>query len=137
MKDETRDALDEFYKTLYHRTRKTGRAGGNRPWSRPLASDALAVHPKQVKEATDDAAKKGVPTDFDSLGRPLFRDRNHRKRYCQAYGFYDRDAGYSDAQKGQTRLSGYKEPEPDYSFLDSATGAPGPEKASSVRYFIG
>lgn len=134
--DKTRDALDEFYRSLYRRTRSSGRAGGNRPWSRPLASDALAVHPEQIPEAIEDARKKGISIDFDSLGRPLFRDRNHRKRYCRAYGIYDRDGGYSDAQKGATALSGYTEPPPDYSHLDSACGPPGVQPRSTTTYFV-
>lgn len=135
-KDETRASLDLFYDTLYKRTRKTGRAAGNRPWARPLASDALAVHPKQIKEAVEDARKKGVALDFDKHGRPLFRDRNHRKRYCKAYGIFDRDGGYGDAQKGATALSGYQEPDVDFSHLDEACGPPGVVKSSSVTYFV-
>jgi hypothetical protein len=129
------EAFENFYKTLYKRTRSTGRAGGNRPWARPQVCEALAVHPKQIKEAVNDAVKKGVQTDFDRQGRPLFRDRDHRKRYCQAYGIFDKDGGYGDAQKGQTRLSGYPEPTPDYSHLESAEAPRGVERASSVRYF--
>jgi hypothetical protein len=136
--DVTRDALDEFYKGLYKRERNTGRAGnGNRPWSKPLASEALAVNPKQIKEAVEDARVKGVPTDFDGAGRPLFRDRKHRRQYMQVYGFYDRDGGYGDAQRGTTRGQD-KEPDiPDYRHLDEAAAPPGVEvRKEGVRYFI-
>ena len=77
---------------------------GNRPWTKPVHSDALAVHPKQIGEAVEDARRKGVPTDFDRSGRPIFGDRDHKKRYCQAYGFYDRSGGYGDAQTGKAGL---------------------------------
>lgn len=64
-----------------------------------MKSEALAVHPNQRKEATENARKQGVPTEFDKQGRPIFMDRAHRRAYCRAYGFYDRDAGYADAQR--------------------------------------
>lgn len=67
---------------------------------KPIVSDALGVHPHQVNEAREDAMKKGVPTDFTPTGEPILRSREHRKAYMRAYGFYDRDAGYGDAQRG-------------------------------------
>lgn len=68
-----------------------------------LESEALAVHPDDVAEATADAVKKGVPTDFNpETGAPIFRSREHRKEYMLRYGFYDRDGGYGDAQRGQS-----------------------------------
>jgi len=79
---------------------------------KPLVSDALAVHPKQVKEATDDAEKKGVPTEFRRDGRPIFRTREHRKRYMQKYGFFDKAGGYGDAQPGQTKRDIPPQPDP-------------------------
>lgn len=69
---------------------------------KPLHSEALAVHPDLIGEAVADAAKKGVPTEFDADGDPIFTCRSHRARYMNAYGFYDRDGGYSDAQRGGT-----------------------------------
>lgn len=68
----------------------------------PILSDALAVHPSQVQEATQDAIQKGVPTDFLPDGRPVLRTRAHRKQYMKAYGFFDRNAGYGDqAPRGE------------------------------------
>lgn len=74
-------------------SRPTGNANGN-AW--PIYSDALAVHPEQVAEATDSARARGVPTDFLPDGRPQFRDRAHRRQYMKAYGCHDRDGGYGD-----------------------------------------
>lgn len=62
----------------------------------PMVSEAVAVHPNQRAEAHADAIKKGVPTDFDQLGRPVFTDRGHRKKYMKAYGVHDRNGGYGD-----------------------------------------
>lgn len=62
----------------------------------PKLSDALAVHPRQVKEAIESSVKKGVPTDFAADGRPVIRSRAHQKAYLKAYGFHNKDGGYGD-----------------------------------------
>jgi hypothetical protein len=62
----------------------------------PLHSDAMAVDPSQITEAVEDARKRGVPTDFDRDGRAVFTGPGHRKRYCEAYGTFTKNAGYSD-----------------------------------------
>ncbi len=67
-----------------------------------LHSDALAVHPDQISDAEKDAAVKGVQTDFDKEGRPIFRSRQHRSKYLRAYGYYDKDAGYGDPAPDKT-----------------------------------
>lgn len=64
--------------------------------NKPKASNALKVHPSQVQEAIENARQKGVPTDFTKDGRPLFTSRSHQKRYCKAYGYFNRDGGYGD-----------------------------------------
>ena len=58
----------------------------------PIKSVALAVHSTQVKEASEDAAKRGVPTEFSPSGEPILRDSSHRRRYLKAYGFHDRNS---------------------------------------------
>lgn len=63
---------------------------------RPHPSDALAVHPAQVAEATLNAKIKGVPTEFLPDGRPLMRSRAHQKEYIRAYGFFNKDGGFGD-----------------------------------------
>lgn len=69
---------------------------------KPLHSEALAVHPDMIQEARDDAIKKGVPTDFDANGCPVFTSRSHRREYMLRYGFFDRSGGYGDAQFGES-----------------------------------
>lgn len=74
-----------------------------------LASDALAVHPSQIKEAREDARRKGLgDVDFGADGRPVFTSREKRKAYMKAYGFYDRAGGYGDAHRGS--YTGEREP---------------------------
>jgi len=67
------------------------------PGAWPMASEAAGCHPSEVGEYMDVARKRGVPTSFTADGRPIFRSREHRKRFCKAFGFFDKDAGYSDA----------------------------------------
>lgn len=65
----------------------------------PILSDAVGVHPSQVKEAEAHAAKHGIPTEFTPDGRAVLRDKHHRKRYCELIGFFDRNGGYGDPQQ--------------------------------------
>ena len=74
----------------------TGEPGSSLCGWKPIVSDALAVHPRQVEEATLDAAKKGCPTEFLPDGRPILTSRSHRKQYLKSYGFHDRRGGYGD-----------------------------------------
>lgn len=70
---------------------------------KPIASDAMKLHPKLIAEGVADAIKKRVPTDFTTDGRPIFRTRQHRAEYLRAYGYFDRDAGYGDPADGSSR----------------------------------
>lgn len=70
-------------------------ATGDQAW--PLISEAAGVHPSQVEEAREHARKHGVPTDFTSDGRAVFRDRAHRRDYCKLIGVRDNHGGYGDA----------------------------------------
>lgn len=69
----------------------------NTAWSTPLKSDALGVGLDQIDDAIAHSREIGVPTDFDrKTGEAIFRSRGHRKRYCEATGYVDRDGGYGD-----------------------------------------
>ncbi len=61
-------------------------------------SDALAVHPKQINEASQLARDRGVNTEFTSEGQPIFSSAGHRRAYCQKVEtrVVDRNGGYSD-----------------------------------------
>jgi len=70
--------------------------GGLRPSTWPMKSRALAVHPTQRRQYERFSEKHGVPTNFDEMGRPIFRTRDHRKKYCELVGATDFDGGYGD-----------------------------------------
>ena len=76
---------------------------GNRPWSKPIQSDALAVHPKQIKAVMDRNARHGLHIDYNGEdGRPILKDRDQRKRLIQVEREHaipklvDHDGGYGD-----------------------------------------
>lgn len=62
---------------------------GQTPAGWPMVSNSLGVHPKQRKEAIDQAARLGVPTEFNERGQAVLRDPMHRKRLTRALGFQD------------------------------------------------
>jgi hypothetical protein len=65
-------------------------------WPREL--DACGVNPDQVQAAEAEAAKRGVPTEYNkTTGNPIFRDQNHEKKFCKSFGYYNLNAGYGDA----------------------------------------
>lgn len=57
----------------------------------PMSSDALAVHPDQVAEFSEDSRKRGVPTDFAPDGRCILTSKAHKDRYMRAYGYHDKN----------------------------------------------
>ena len=89
-KQAARDFIAEHRETVHH------------PGDWPLKSSAAGVHPTQAKEATELAAKRGVPTEFTKDGDAVFTSARHRKAYCEAFGMYDRNGGYNDPQKQVT-----------------------------------
>lgn len=66
------------------------------PSNWPQHSAAMGVQPEQREEATKDATKRGVPTEFDSRGDAIFTGRDHRRKFLKAYGAHDHDGGYGD-----------------------------------------
>jgi len=73
----------------------TGLAGVGSGW--PLVSDAMKVHPLDVKAHAEQCQKAGIPTDFTEHGQPILRDRGHRRDYMKAFGLYDFQGGYGDS----------------------------------------
>lgn len=68
----------------------------NMPMCWPMKSEALAVHPSQVAEATEAARAAGVPTEFLPDGRAVLRDRAHRKAFVAYNKAFDKSGGYGD-----------------------------------------
>lgn len=58
----------------------------------PMQSLAAGVHPNQVREASEEAARRGVPTDFARNGDAIFRSADHRRKFLRAHGMIDRSS---------------------------------------------
>ena len=69
----------------------------------PFASYAAGVHHKQVPEMKRFDRKHEVPTDYTEDGDPIFKSPKHRRKYCEAHGLFDRNAGHSDPVPARCR----------------------------------
>lgn len=95
-KTVTREEFLQGPNRLKECLRKRRAPGGNSPSCWPQHSDTLAVHPEQIAEYREYDAARGVPTNYDAQGRPIFESRGHRKRYYAAHNAFDGSAGYGD-----------------------------------------
>lgn len=80
-----------------------GRGFKAHPGNWPMKSAAAGVNPMQRDEAIAESVKEGVPTHFDKEGNAIFTSPEHRKKYCETFGIYDRNGGYSDPRRGEAR----------------------------------
>ena len=70
------------------------------PSTYPKRSDAMGVHPSQVKEARAADERLGVPIQYDKkTGEAVYESKSQRKKHCEAHGFFDRNGGHSDPQR--------------------------------------
>lgn len=72
--------------------------GGSRPaatW--PRVSTALGVAPEQVPEAMENDRRLGVPIEYTKDGDACFSSKGQEKRWCEANGYHQRNAGFGDA----------------------------------------
>lgn len=67
----------------------------------PMKSDAMGINPNDAAEAEAVLQQAGIPTEFDrETGQAILTGPAHRKRLAEHYGFYDRNGGYGDPQRG-------------------------------------
>lgn len=69
----------------------------------PMVSYAAGVSPDEVPAMMEVDRKHGVETNYTSDGDPIFTSPKHRKKYCEAHGLYDRNAGLSDPLPARAR----------------------------------
>jgi hypothetical protein len=65
----------------------------------PMKSEALGVMPGQSAEAIQQSRAAGVATHFDEQGYAILESRSHRKKLCEALGYWDKDGGFGDPQR--------------------------------------
>ena len=71
--------------------------GGTPPSGWPLVSDALAVHPDQIEQATARNRRHGVNVTYEpASGRAVIPDRGERRRLLRLEGCHDNQGGYGD-----------------------------------------
>lgn len=73
-----------------HKYSENKHYGEHRGW--PIHSTALQIDRDQIQEFTEGMKKRGVPTDYDHKGRPIFRNPGHKKAYCKVFGIVDKDS---------------------------------------------
>lgn len=84
-----------FYFRDYQAEHSRQTASGCGAW--PMKSDSAGVHPSQCQEFSENSAKMGVSTQFDSkTGQAIFTSRSHRAKYLKTRGLRDHDGGYGD-----------------------------------------
>lgn len=71
----------------------------HKPGNWPMTSEAAGVHPDDAKRAEEISIQAGVPTKFNADGTCEFTSARHRKTYLESQGLYDRNGGYSAAQR--------------------------------------
>ena len=52
---------------------------GNRPWTRKIDSESLAVHPDQIPEVLERNRRHGLHIEYDRHGRPKIADSGQRR----------------------------------------------------------
>lgn len=70
-------------------------------WGRGFRSDAMGINPEdRIDQLNSDAARGLRGVDYDpNTGEAIFSSRGAYRKYCEANGFFDRNGGYSGAQK--------------------------------------
>ena len=74
-----------------------GEFASSADWKEPVISEGASVNPNRIKDWEAHCNKHGVPTDFHSEGgRPVIRNRAHRKKLLKLMRLHDQDGGYGD-----------------------------------------
>lgn len=93
---EVTEAEFRHHKLPKRKWTKPAPAYTQRPENWPMASEALGCAEDQIAHFTEDAKKRGIPTQFTPDGRPIFTSPGHRRDYLRAYGYHDKNGGYSE-----------------------------------------
>ena len=74
------DLAADFQKTCQQAARCLKRKSqGNRPWTRKIDSESLAVHPDQIPEVLERNRRHGLHIEYDRHGRPKIADSGQRR----------------------------------------------------------
>ena len=63
-------------------------------WNKPVVSDSMGIHPKQLAKSRAVDERLGVPVEYTSDDgysySPVFRSRSEQLRYLKAHGFHNK-----------------------------------------------
>lgn len=62
--------------------------------AKPLRSDAMAVHPKQIPQVMARNKRHGLNVEYDRHGRPVLRDSGQRKKLMKIEGLKQQNSYY-------------------------------------------
>jgi hypothetical protein len=72
-----------------------------------MESDVCGVGVDQIAEAISLDAELGVHADYNPrTGAVIWTSPEHRRNWCRAHGFYDKNGGYRDPERGWAREKG-------------------------------
>lgn len=93
-KEVSKEEFDELFPPVDD---SGGNGSGLIAWHRPVESDALAVHPKQIPAVMERNARHGLHIDYNPEdGRPILRDRAQRRQLMKLDKAHDNNGGYGD-----------------------------------------
>lgn len=65
-------------------------------WHKPIASEAMAVHPEQIGEVMERNKKHGVHIEYLPDGCPKLTSREQRRQLMRIEGYHDNNGGFGD-----------------------------------------
>lgn len=71
-------------------------SGARASWTKPIHSEAARIHTDLLDEYREYDRRRGVPTEYDKRGCPVWRSADHKARYLKAHGLHDKDGGYTE-----------------------------------------
>lgn len=79
----------------------------------PMVSEALAVHPSQIKDVMERNKKAGISgVSYTPSGEAIIADRGARRELMRLSGVIDRSGGYGDTYSGQSSTGEHDPPPP-------------------------
>lgn len=99
--DEIEATTNPFKRELFSEDSLPGKRTRRAIAKWPLTSLSAAINAEDVGEQRKFLRERGVDMDYEitpecDTAMPIFRDRAHRRKFCEATGFIDRDGGYGD-----------------------------------------
>lgn len=63
-------------------------------WHKPVLSDALCVHPRQIPEAMARDKKHGLNVEYLPDGRPVLTSQDQKRKMIRSLGYHENNCAY-------------------------------------------